>query len=83
MQMLEAPLLADEKALKGAVGISAHYPSPEKIANPKHELTAALSRANRDYTPAVARKIAELASVDVIARKCPSFKRLKDAIAAF
>ena len=76
--MLEAWLLADENAVQKECGSSPVFQHPERIKDPKSELRRLLNR--RPYTREVARRIAEIADVDLIAKRCPSFQKLRDAL---
>ncbi len=76
--MLEAWLLADENAMGKVCGSSPVFQNPERIKDPKSELRRLLNR--RRYTPEVARRIAEIADVNLIAQRCPSFQKLRDVL---
>jgi hypothetical protein len=54
---------------------------PEKINDPKARLRTILSDAKIVYTAEEARKIAGAARLDVLAARCPSFRKFQDAIA--
>lgn len=79
VRMIEAWLLADDVAVQNVCGNSRKLKPPETISNPKAELRHLLSP--RPYTPAVAERIAEAANVDTIARRCSSFRKLRDCLA--
>ena len=76
--MLEAWLLADDNAVRKVCGSSTVFQNPERIKDPKSELRRPLNR--RPYTREVARRVAEIADVDLIAKRCPSFQKLRDAL---
>jgi hypothetical protein len=79
VRMMEAWLVADEVAVHRICGASIKFSSPETLANPKAELRHILGR--RPYTAAIAERIAEAADVETIARRCPSFRKLRDCLA--
>src|SRR5712692_2475002 len=76
--MLEAWLLADENAVQRVCGSSRVFQNPERIEDPKSELRRLLNQ--RPYTREVARHIAEIADVNLVAKRCPSFQKLRDAL---
>jgi len=76
--MLEAWLLADEDAVQKICGASRLFQNPERIEDPKSELRRLLNQ--RPYTREVARHIAEIADVNLVAKRCPSFQKLRDAL---
>jgi hypothetical protein len=81
VQELETWLLADEGALALVTGRPQRgLPSPESLHNPKVRLERILSDVNIVYTAEIARKIAAAASVDVLANRCPSFRRFQKAV---
>jgi hypothetical protein len=81
VQKLEAWLLADEEALSSVTGrMQRRISDPEKINDPKARLRKILSDARIDYTQERARVIAAAASVDVLAARCPSFKKFQEAL---
>jgi hypothetical protein len=79
VRMIEAWLLADEVAVQSVCGRSRIFNSPEILPNPKAELRRIL--AQRPYTSAVAESIAEAANVETIAKRCPSFRKLRACLA--
>lgn len=82
VEELEAWLLADEKALTTVTGKSQRrIPDPEAIVDPKARLQRILSDASIAYTPEVARRIAAAIRADVLAARCPSFKKFQDTVA--
>ena len=84
VQALEAWLLADEIALSSVTNISQHrVPYPERIFDPKAKLRSILSDARGAqsvYTHEVARKIAAAARTEILAARCPSFRKFQEAV---
>jgi hypothetical protein len=82
VETMEAWLLADEQALSAVTNQALHrVPEPEKIFDPKARLRTILSRAQIVYTPEMGRKIAAAARPDILAARCPSFKKFQEALA--
>jgi hypothetical protein len=82
VQKLEAWLLADEEALSTVTGRIQHrIPDPEKIYDPKARLRRILSDVRIDYTTERARMIAAAVRPDILAARCPKFKRFQETIA--
>ncbi len=82
VEELEAWLLADEEALSFVTGKAVRQiANPEKINDPKARLQRILSDAGIAYTAEEARKIAAAIRSDILAARCPSFKKFQDAIA--
>jgi len=77
--MMEAWLLADEVAVEKVCGASRKVNNPETLPNPKANLRDLLRK--RPYTSVVAERIAQEANVAIIAKRCPSFRKLKDCVA--
>jgi len=84
VEKMEAWLLADEQALSSVTNKSQpRVPDPEKIFDPKAKLRSILSDAQNDqsvYTHEVARKIAAAARPEIVAARCPSFKKFQEAV---
>lgn len=81
VEELEAWLLADEKALAAVTGKpQRRLQNTELIFDPKAELNKILFNAGIVYTAEVARKIASSVSPNILAARCPSFKRFQDAL---
>jgi Domain of unknown function (DUF4276) len=78
VRMIEAWLLADEAAVHSVCGRSRVFNRPESLSNPKTELRRILGQ--RPYTPVVAESIASAADVETIARRCASFRKLRDCL---
>lgn len=72
VEMLEAWLIADTRALASLFDVSGAMPDPEKIANPKERLNELLDEAGLEVTEAYD-MIASEADLDVIQRRCPAF----------
>ncbi|MBI1749554.1 MAG: DUF4276 family protein [Acidobacteria bacterium] len=83
IQELEAWFLADHDAISRAIGrpVERIADQIEELTSPKDDLQAILSRARITYTPEVARKIANAIDPEVVARRCPAFGDLCQAIA--
>ncbi len=81
VQMMEAWLLADDGALSRVLGKPRRPRNPENLPDPKAELKKLLSTANIIYTSKVARKIAQAADVEQIAKRCPSFDAFRKVVA--
>jgi len=81
VQKLETWLLADEEALSTVTGrIQRRIPNPERIVDPKVRLRKILSDVQIDYTAVVARKIAAAARPEIVAARCPSFRKFQEAV---
>jgi hypothetical protein len=81
VQKLETWLLADEEALANVTGrTQRRISNPEGIIDPKVRRRKILSDVQIDYTAVVARKIAAAARPDVLATRCPSFRRFQEAV---
>lgn len=81
VQKLEAWLLADEEALSTVTSRIQHrIADPEKIHDPKVRLRKILSDDRIAYTEERARMIAAAARLDVLAERCPSFRRFQEAV---
>ncbi|MFH0812509.1 MAG: DUF4276 family protein [Pseudomonadota bacterium] len=79
---MEVWLLADEKALSKIIGIDVprFKEDFESIETPKEKLVQILSQAKINYTPDVARKIAEAANIDTMEYRCPEFKSFRESV---
>jgi hypothetical protein len=77
--MIEAWLLADEAAIQKVCGRGRTINNPETLQDPKTELRHLL--APNQYTSTVAESIAAEANVDIIAKRCSSFRKLRDCLA--
>jgi Domain of unknown function (DUF4276) len=81
VQNLETWLLADEEALSSVTRRTQRRVSnPEGIIDPKTRLRKILSDVQIDYTAVVAREIAAFARPDVLAARCPSFRKFQEAV---
>ena len=76
--MLEAWLLADEEAVVKVGGSRRVFGAPEMWPDPKKELVRLLRP--RPYDFSVAERIAEQADIGKLARRCPSFEELREAV---
>jgi len=82
VQELEAWLLADDTALSAVTGIRQQIErEPEKLHHPKERLQRLLSQARITYTSERAKQIAAAARPDILANRCPSFKKFQEAAA--
>jgi len=79
---METWLLADEKAISRVAGKDIPRVSEdlENIEKPKEKLMQILSRAKVNYTPEVARKIAEAVKPHTIEYRCPGFKAFRMSV---
>lgn len=78
---LEAWLLADEAAISSVTGKPQKPVStPENLNDPKRRLQMLLSDAQITYTAEKAKGIAAAARPDILAARCPSFKRFQEAV---
>lgn len=81
VQELEAWLLADEHAISGVTGATqAATHRPEELISPKERLIRILSGSKVDYTPEVARRIAERANIDTIGSRCSWFRQFRQSL---
>jgi hypothetical protein len=81
VEEMEAWLLADEEALASVTGRrQQRILNPETVYDPKERLRDILSGARIAYAPERARLIAAASRVDVLADRCPSFKRFQEAV---
>ncbi len=81
VQELEAWLLGDEDAIFSVTGRrQPRIRDPERLADPKERLRRILSDARIAYTAEVARKIAAATRADVLATRCPSFRKFQEAV---
>lgn len=78
---LEAWLIADETAISSVTGKSQKpISTPESLNDPKRQLQMLLSDAQITYTAEQAKGIAAAARTDILAARCPSFKRFQEAV---
>lgn len=80
VQELEAWLLGDEEALSRVVGFQRRISNPEAVYDSKAQLEKILSGAGITYTPERARIIAAAIRPDVLATRCPSFRKFQQAV---
>ncbi len=79
VEMLEAWLIADPAALKTVLGAGRSFARPERIRDPKAELSRLFRRAAA-YTPEIARRIAEEIDLALLEQRCPRFLAFREAL---
>jgi len=79
---IETWLLADEKAIAKLTtkNISRIAENLEDIVDPKAKLRSILSKAGVAYTAEKASKIASEADLNIIAYRCPGFRRFRQSV---
>jgi hypothetical protein len=75
VEELEAWLISDPEALKQVLRVDKEFHSPEKRPDPKAELKKLCI-----YTPEIARKLAEVIDLKVLAKSCPRFSKFRNAV---